>query len=135
MCRISPSSVIIKKDVFNDIGTFNESLRVCEDYDLWLRINFKTLAFFDVPLIKKYGGHSDQPSKVREGIEFYRIKALKNLLKSLKFCKLQSFLAINMLIKKMNIYAKGLEKRKQILGIVQKIKKKYSILIDITELC
>ena len=98
MCRISPSSVIIKKDVFNDIGTFNESLRVCEDYDLWLRITSKYPVFFlDVPLIKKYGGHFDQLSKVQEGIEFYRIRALKNLLKSKVLSKPQSFLAINML--------------------------------------
>ena len=135
MCRISPSSVIIKKDVFNDIGTFNESLRVCEDYDLWLRITSKYPVFFlDVPLIKKYGGHFDQLSKVQEGIEFYRIRALKNLLKSKVLSKPQSLLAIDMLIKKMNIYAKGLEKRNKV-SELYKIKKNIQYWINIIELC
>ena len=35
ICRISPSSSIIKKDVFEEVGAFDESLTVCEDYDLW----------------------------------------------------------------------------------------------------
>ena len=35
ICRISPSSVLIQKEVFDNIGIFDESLRVCEDYDLW----------------------------------------------------------------------------------------------------
>ncbi|MBT6982542.1 MAG: glycosyltransferase, partial [Candidatus Marinimicrobia bacterium] len=38
ICRISPSSALIHKSIFKDIGLFDESLKVCEDYDLWLRI-------------------------------------------------------------------------------------------------
>ena len=36
ICRISPSSVLLKKEILNDIGTFDESLKVCEDYDFCL---------------------------------------------------------------------------------------------------
>ena len=74
ICRISSSSALIHKSIFGDIGLFNESLNVCEDYDLWLRItsNYPVL-FLDEFLIKKYGGHEDQLSKTPEGIEQYRI--------------------------------------------------------------
>ena len=63
ICRISPSSALIHKSIFEDIGLFDESLKVCEDYDLWLRItsNYPVL-FLDEFLIKKYGGHEDQLS-------------------------------------------------------------------------
>ena len=81
MCRISPSSVMINKSVFDDIGFFNEDLVVCEDYELWLRIcaHYKVL-FVDEPLIIKYGGHEGQLSNSIESIEYYRIKALEYLL-------------------------------------------------------
>ena len=76
MCRISPSSVMINKNVFKDTGLFNENLIICEDYELWLRIcsHYKVL-FIDEPLIIKYGGHEDQLSSSYEPIEYYRIKA------------------------------------------------------------
>ncbi len=34
-------TVIIRRDVFDAFGGFNPQLRVCEDYDLWLRISTK----------------------------------------------------------------------------------------------
>ena len=37
-CIISPSSVIINRKVFNEVGLFDEKLPSCEDYDMWLRI-------------------------------------------------------------------------------------------------
>ena len=46
ICRISPSSSLIKKKVFEDVGLFDESLSVCEDYDLWLRITAKYPVLF-----------------------------------------------------------------------------------------
>ena len=70
ICRISPSSVLIKKDVFDEIGLFDESLRVCEDYDMWLRYTSRfPVLFLDRQLIIKYGGHSDQLSRV---LNFFR---------------------------------------------------------------
>ena len=34
----SGSSVLIKSSVFSDIGLFDQALRACEDWDMWLRI-------------------------------------------------------------------------------------------------
>ena len=115
ICRISPSSVLIKKDIFDEIGMFDETLKVCEDYDLWLRFASKyPVHFLDQPLIKKYGGHSDQLSKVDDGIESYRIRSLKKIMNSGILNKKQKTITKDVLVKKMYIYAKGLEKRNKI---------------------
>ena len=112
ICRISPSSSIIKKDVFEEVGAFDESLTVCEDYDLWLRVTAKfNILFLDEPLIKKYGGHLDQLSRVPEGIEQYRIRSLEKILSMGSLTETQFRSAKDMLIHKLNIYAKGLKKR------------------------
>ena len=135
MCRISPSSVMLKKEIFDDIGTFDESLKVCEDYDLWLRITSKyPVCFLDIPLIKKYGGHSDQLSKAHDGIEFYRIQSLQKILESKILSKPQTLLAINMMVNKMNIYASGLEKRNKTEEL-SKLKKNIQYWTNIIELC
>ena len=123
ICRVSPSSVLIQKEVFDNIGVFDESLRVCEDYDLWLRITSKyPVAFLDVPLIYKYGGHADQLSKVNDGIESYRIQSLEKIINSGFLSDEQKVMAVNALVNKMKIYSKGLKKRKK-LDALQDIKK------------
>ena len=123
ICRVSPSSVLIQKEVFDNIGVFDESLRVCEDYDLWLRITSKyPVEFLDVPLIYKYGGHADQLSKVNDGIESYRIQSLEKIINSGFLSDEQKVMAVNALVNKMKIYSKGLKKRKK-LDALQDIKK------------
>lgn len=77
LCIISPSSVLINHTVFEDVGLFDESLPVCEDYDLWLRITNKYPVFFlDEDLIIKTGGHQDQLSKRYWGMDRFRVQAL-----------------------------------------------------------
>ena len=111
MCRISPSSVLIEKNIFEEIGFFNENLVVCEDYELWLRICDKYEVFFiDEPLIFKYGGHQGQLSYSIDSIEYHRIKALEYLL-STGLSKENRDYTIQMLINKISIYLNGLIKR------------------------
>jgi glycosyltransferase involved in cell wall biosynthesis len=114
MCRISPSSSLIHKSILEDVGLFDEKLKVCEDYDLWLRITVKySVLFLDEPLIIKYGGHEDQLSKVPEGIEQYRIQSLEKILLNGKLTYKQKSQMIQMLKKKYRIYANGLKKRER----------------------
>ncbi len=132
ICRVSPSSVLIQKEVFDNIGVFDESLRVCEDYDLWLRITSKyPVVFLDLPLIYKYGGHADQLSKVNDGIESYRIQSLEKIINSGFLSDEQKVMAVNALVNKMKIYSKGLEKRKK-LDALQDIKKNIQYWINMT---
>ena len=113
MCRISPSSVMIYKTVFDEVGNFNEDLVVCEDYELWLRICDKYRVFFiDEPLIIKYGGHQGQLSYSIESIENHRIKALEHLILG-NLNRKNKRHAIQMLLSKLNIYLKGLVKRRK----------------------
>ena len=112
ICRISPSSSLFHTSVIKDVGLFDESLDVCEDYDLWLRITAKyPILFLDQPLIKKFGGHSDQLSRVFGGIEQHRIRSLEKILTSKSLSGSQFEAAKDMLIHKLQIYAKGLKKR------------------------
>ena len=54
MCRVSPSSSLFHKSVLDDVGLFNEKLKVCEDYDLWLRISAQyPVLFLDELLIDR----------------------------------------------------------------------------------
>ena len=123
ICRMSPSSVLIHKRVISDIGVFDETLQVCEDYDLWLRITSKYSVLFEKELlIIKYGGHKDQLSKVKEGIEQFRIQSLEKILTTNYLTKDQFTTTKNMLIRKLSIYSKGLEKRNKFdeLALVKK---------------
>jgi glycosyltransferase involved in cell wall biosynthesis len=123
ICRISPSSVLIHKRVLKDVGVFDEALQVCEDYDLWLRITSKYSVLFERELlIVKYGGHKDQLSKVKEGIEQFRIQSLEKILALNHLTEDQFIMTKNMLARKLSIYAKGLEKRNKFdeLALVKK---------------
>ena len=111
MCRISPSSVLFHKSILDQTGDFDESFKVCEDYDLWLRISAKySILYLDIPLIKKYGGHEDQLSKVTNGIEKYRIDVLEKLIED-NFSDEHLTGIRSMLIRKWKIYSKGAKKR------------------------
>ena len=45
------NSVMIKRNIFNEIGLFDENLFICADWDMWLRIeeHFK-IGYIDFPL-------------------------------------------------------------------------------------
>lgn len=79
-CIIAPSSVMIEKKLFEHLGGFDETLEVCEDYDLWLRImKRERIALVNEPLINKYGGHVDQLSAKHWGMDRFRIRSLEAL--------------------------------------------------------
>ena len=83
MCRISPSSVMIKREYLNKVGLFREDFPVCEDYELWLRITSQTeVGFITTPLIIKYGGHPDQLSQKYKAMDEWRVRALTSHLNS-----------------------------------------------------
>ena len=112
LCAISPSSVIIRRDLFEQAGGFDEQLPACEDYDLWLRICAgNPVLFVDQPLLKKYGGHTDQLSKKHWGMDRFRVLALEKILQSGLLNKKQYVAAADTLLKKCEILANGASKR------------------------
>lgn len=85
ICRISDSSVIIARDVFDKTGMFDESMKVCEDYELLLRIAalFK-VSYSEKKCIIKRSVTDDQLSASIRHIESIRLGALKNFIQNNK---------------------------------------------------
>jgi glycosyltransferase involved in cell wall biosynthesis len=112
LCIISPSSALFDRRLFEEAGRFDETLAVCEDYDLWLRIAARHPVYLvDEPLIVKRGGHDDQLSRSRTGQDRYRIAALEKLLQGDLLSPDQRALAVHELVRKCSIYANGCMKR------------------------
>ncbi len=112
LCIISPSSVIIHRSVFAHVGLFDESLFVCEDYDLWLRVSSKyPIYFLEKKLIIKRGGHDDQISNLGWGYDIFRVKALKKFIESPENQKNYRIAAFYEMEKKCRILINGLKKR------------------------
>jgi glycosyltransferase involved in cell wall biosynthesis len=112
LCIISPSSAVIARQIFDTVGLFDETLPVCEDYDMWLRICCRyPVLFVPWPLIVKQGGHGDQLSRSYEVMDIYRIMALIKILESGVLNEHQITATVNELKKKCLVVAKGAEKR------------------------
>ncbi len=111
LCLVSPSAVMLRRSLLDEVGLFDEALPACEDYDLWLRITRKhPVHLIDTPLIVKRGGHADQLSRMPE-LDKYRIRAISRLLDGGDLTPSQQDAAIAMLKKKCAIYAQGCRKR------------------------
>jgi glycosyltransferase involved in cell wall biosynthesis len=131
LCIISPSSVLIHRSVFDEVGLFDESLTVCEDYDLWLRISAKyPVLFLDEPLIKKYGGHGDQLSKKYWGMDRFRIYALEKLIRSGELTQEQLNATTEVLLHKIKILKQGSIKRNKKL-VSEQLQKKEEIYLNL----
>ena len=112
LCIISPSSALIDRRLFDDVGLFDESMPVCEDYDMWLRIACRyPVSFVNRQLIVKQGGHADQLSRRFEAMDRFRIASLQKILSQQILTPEQRVLTLAELRKKCAIYAKGAEKR------------------------
>ncbi len=115
LCIISPSSVMIHKEVFDKVGFFDESLFVCEDYELWLRISrYYPITFINKPLIIKNGGHADQLSHRLWGMDRFRVQALEKVLQDNSLADEDRKATIEILQKKCTILANGFFKRSKI---------------------
>ena len=111
LCLVSPSAVMMRRRLLDEVGLFDERLPACEDYDLWLRIAWKyPVGLVDQPLIAKYGGHADQLSR-RPELDKYRIRSIRQMLERGCLSPGQQAAAIRILQKKCAIYANGCRKR------------------------
>ncbi|MFC1511313.1 glycosyltransferase family 2 protein [Candidatus Margulisiibacteriota bacterium] len=111
LCIISASSILMEREVFDELGGFDESLPVCEDYDLWLRMALKyPIAYLDEKLVVKRGGHADQLSKKYWGMDRFRIQSLEKILPMELSAEQRSQVEAELKRKK-EIFAKGALKR------------------------
>ncbi|MBI5896658.1 MAG: glycosyltransferase family 2 protein [Desulfobacterales bacterium] len=113
LCLISPSAVMLRRSLLDEVGLFDETLPACEDYDLWLRITWKyPVGLIETPLIVKRGGHADQLSAMPE-LDKYRIRAIVKILEQGCLSPSQAAAARAMLAEKCRIYAAGCRKRER----------------------
>ena len=111
LCLVSPSAVMMRSELFERVGMFDESLPACEDYDLWLRVSCRyPVDLIDEPLIIKRGGHDDQLSRAA-GLDKYRIQSLKKIIASGVLAESQHRAAARTLQEKCAVYAGGCRKR------------------------
>lgn len=114
-CLVSPSAIMLRRSLLDDVGLFDESLPACEDYDLWLRISCRYPVYLiEKKLVVKEGGHPDQLSRRVMGMDRYRIRALVKLVKSGILNELQKNAAMQQLAFKCAIYGRGCLKRGKI---------------------
>ena len=114
-CLVSPSAVLVERDLFLEVGGFDESLAVCEDYDLWLRLASRLpFGLVDRPLVVKRGGHSDQLSRLHWGMDRFRVAALSKLLESTRLDAARRAAAAETLRGKCAVLAQGARKRGRI---------------------
>ncbi|HEY1266707.1 MAG TPA: glycosyltransferase family 2 protein [Candidatus Binatia bacterium] len=111
LCLVSPSAVLMTRELFDDVGGFDETFSVCEDYDLWLCIaRDHHVELVPESLVIKRGGHADQLSRSTWGFDRFRVQALKKLLRS-GLCGEKRAWAIDALARKARILAVGARKR------------------------
>jgi len=111
LCLVSPSAVMMRRELLEEIGGFDESLPACEDYDLWLRISLRhPIHLIDDALVVKRGGHEDQLSGA-PGLDRYRIQSLRQMIDRENLSPSQIHAVAAMLRKKCRIYAAGCRKR------------------------
>jgi glycosyltransferase involved in cell wall biosynthesis len=112
LCVVSPSAVVAKRSLLEEVGVFDEDFPVCEDYDLWLRITWKyPIWLIPEPLVIKEGGASDQLSRSMEGMDRYRIRAIARLIGSGCLSERQLAAALKELQFKCRVYGNGCLRR------------------------
>jgi glycosyltransferase involved in cell wall biosynthesis len=112
LCLMSPSTVLLRRELFDVHGLFDETLPICEDYDLWLRLTAQhQVALLNEKLMTRHGGHADQLSRSDWGIDRYRVQSIIKILKTEKLRPEDRSAAIVVLQKKCEIIINGFRKR------------------------
>ncbi len=111
LCLLSLSSCLFRRRVFEEVGDFDESFPVCEDYEFGIRLAWRyPIHLIRRALIIKRGGHPDQLSRQYWGMDRFRVKALEKAL-TLPLEPWQRRLVEAEIVRKCIILVKGFEKR------------------------
>jgi len=112
LCLVSPSAVMLKRSLLDEVGLFDEEMPVCEDYDLWLRVSSRyPIHLIESSMVVKEGGAPDQLSRSVPGMDRFRIRAIARLLDGGRLTEGQAEAALKELTRKCRIYGMGCLKR------------------------
>ena len=76
----APSSVLVKRGVFDEVGLFDESLKRCQDWDMWLRVAKNYLIFPIKEYLVRYREHTNRLSSDNQEVFSYETALLKKAL-------------------------------------------------------
>lgn len=108
LCLISPSCVMYSRELWDELGPFDERLPACEDYSLWLRVCGRyPVGLVPEALTIKTGGNADQLSRKIIGLDLYRIYAMLDLLRTMALTGEQRSMVVSALRKRARLYAQG----------------------------
>ena len=111
-CLISPSAVLMKRSLLDNVGLFDPTFPTCEDYDLWLRITARyPVGLISEQLVVKTGGHEDQLSQKHWGMDRFRVRALRKIIDGGTLSDKQRWAALQVLTAKLSILETGSRKR------------------------
>lgn len=114
LCLISPSASMMRRSLLENVGLFNETFPVCEDYELWLRVTARfEVGFLTHPLTIKYGGHKDQLSSRYHSMDLWRIRALSSYIHSPDLSESEKQAVCSEIQFKAHVLLKGFQKHSQ----------------------
>jgi glycosyltransferase involved in cell wall biosynthesis len=114
-CLISPSAVMVRRELFFAFGGFDRRMTACEDYDLWLRILTRhAVGLLDEPLVTRRAGHPDQLSATTPALDRFRVITLLKLLADPRLESERRVAAAEVLAEKCRILAAGLTRRTKV---------------------
>ncbi len=112
LCLMAPSTILLRRDVFEVCGLFDESLEVCEDYDLWLRIASRfRVKHLPEALMLRHGGHPDQLSARHWGNDRFRVQSLQKIAATVPLNQLEQAALQRVYRRKCEILEQGFRKR------------------------
>ena len=111
-CLVSPSAVVLSRELFAEHRGFDEAFAVCEDYELWLRITARErVGLVPERLVVKRGGHPGQLSRSTWGLDRWRVAALAKFLATVPLADAERAAAIAVARGKCAVLASGAERR------------------------
>lgn len=111
-CVVSASAVMLRRSLFEELGVFDERLRVCEDYDYWLRLAAKfPIGLIGEELVEKFGGHADQLSRSQPVMDRFRVFSIVKLIREQPLSEKKYAAAAAELERKSRIVAAGAARR------------------------
>jgi len=110
-CLISPSALLMEREIFLSLGGFDESFPVCEDFEFYLRyLRHYSMGCVMEKLTVKRSGDWPQLSG-GTGLDYYRILAILKFLKNEKTRESEKNAAMESCRQKLAILKNGAAKR------------------------
>ncbi|MCB1324888.1 MAG: glycosyltransferase family 2 protein [Spirochaetales bacterium] len=119
-CLISASSLLIQRQFFLELGGFDESFLVCEDFELWLRLLSRSpLGLVPEALTVKRAGDWKQLSSSRHSLDRERIRAILKLYPVERWSESERQQARLAVAEKLEILVRGARKHGSLAGLTE----------------